>query len=111
MRWFINSVIISLLGTAIKYILKHTWQEYAFLSRLNFSGSATNILWIPSFNDGSCYKFLLILIILILMTWMLDSFSAFKILRTAINIGTIFMNETNFSSFLFQKISEEAVAI
>lgn len=105
-RWFANSVIISIIGTAIN-ILLNTMAGYA-LARLNFPGRQriyygflalmmvpTQVLLIPNY--------------LILMNLgMLDSFTAL-ILPAAINIGNIFMMRQFFLSF--PKDVEEAAAI
>ena len=105
-RWFINSVIISVIGTAIN-ILLNTMAGYA-LARLNFPGRQRiyygflALMMIPS-------QVLLIPNYLILMNLnMLDSFSAL-ILPAAINIGNIFMMRQFFLSF--PKDVEEAASI
>lgn len=105
-RWFVNSVIISVIGTAIN-ILLNTMAGYA-LARLNFPG-----------RDRIYYGFLALMMVpaqvllipnyLILMNLgMLDSFSAL-ILPAAVNIGNIFMMRQFFLSF--PKDVEEAAAI
>lgn len=95
-RWFINSVIISVIGTAIN-ILLNTMAGYA-LARLNFPGRQRiyygflALMMVPA-------QVLLIPNYLILMNLgMLDSFSAL-ILPAAINIGNIFMMRQFFLSF------------
>ncbi|MFD1899424.1 carbohydrate ABC transporter permease [Enterococcus termitis] len=105
-RWFINSVIISVIGTAIN-ILLNTMAGYA-LARLNFPGRQRvyygflALMMVPA-------QVLLIPNYLILMNLgMLDSFSAL-ILPAAINIGNIFMMRQFFLSF--PKDVEEAAAI
>ncbi|SEK55679.1 carbohydrate ABC transporter membrane protein 2, CUT1 family [Carnobacterium iners] len=105
-RWFINSVIISVIGTAIN-ILLNTMAGYA-LARLNFPGRQRiyygflALMMVPA-------QVLLIPNYLILMNLgMLDSFSAL-ILPAAINIGNIFMMRQFFLSF--PKDIEEAAAI
>lgn len=105
-QWFLNSVIVSLVGTIINIFL-NTMAGYA-LARLNFPGRQrvyygflalmmvpTQVLMIPNY--------------LILMNLgMLDSFSAL-ILPAAINIGNIFMMRQFFLSF--PKDVEEAASI
>lgn len=105
-RWFFNSVIISLIGTAINIFL-NTMAGYA-LARLKFPGrdrifyALLAIMMIPS-------QVLLIPNYLILMNLgLLDSFSAL-ILPAAVNIGNIFMMRQFFLSF--PKDIEEAAAI
>lgn len=105
-RWFINSVVISVIGTAIN-ILLNTMAGYA-LARLNFPGRQRiyygflSLMMVPA-------QVLLIPNYLILMNLgMLDSFSAL-ILPAAINIGNIFMMRQFFLSF--PKDVEEAAAI
>lgn len=99
MRWFLNSVIISVIGTTIN-ILLNTMAGYA-LARLNFPGRERiyygflALMMVPA-------QVLLIPNYLILMNLgMLDSFSAL-ILPAAINIGNIFMMRQFF--YLFQKM-------
>ena len=106
MRWFLNSVIISVIGTTIN-ILLNTMAGYA-LARLNFPGRERiyygflALMMVPA-------QVLLIPNYLILMNLgMLDSFSAL-ILPAAINIGNIFMMRQFFLSF--PKDVEEAAAI
>ena len=106
MRWFLNSVIISVIGTIIN-ILLNTMAGYA-LTRLNFPGRERiyygflALMMVPA-------QVLLIPNYLILMNLgMLDSFSAL-ILPAAINIGNIFMMRQFFLSF--PKDVEEAAAI
>lgn len=105
-RWFVNSVIISVIGTAIN-ILLNTMAGYA-LARLNFPGRERiyygflALMMVPA-------QVLLIPNYLILMNLgMLDSFSAL-ILPAAVNIGNIFMMRQFFLSF--PKDVEEAAAI
>ncbi|MGX7148418.1 carbohydrate ABC transporter permease [Enterococcus ureasiticus] len=105
-RWFINSVIISVIGTAIN-ILLNTMAGYA-LARLNFPGRQRiyygflALMMVPA-------QVLLIPNYLILMNLgLLDSFSAL-ILPAAINIGNIFMMRQFFLSF--PKDVEEAASI
>jgi len=106
MRWFLNSVIISVIGTTIN-ILLNTMAGYA-LARLNFPGRERiyygflALMMVPA-------QVLLIPNYLILMNLgLLDSFSAL-ILPAAINIGNIFMMRQFFLSF--PKDVEEAAAI
>jgi len=106
MRWFLNSVTISVIGTTIN-ILLNTMAGYA-LARLNFPGRERiyygflALMMVPA-------QVLLIPNYLILMNLgMLDSFSAL-ILPAAINIGNIFMMRQFFLSF--PKDVEEAAAI
>ncbi len=106
MRWFLNSMIISIIGTAIN-ILLNTMAGYA-LARLNFPGRERiyygflALMMVPA-------QVLLIPNYLILMNLgMLDSFSAL-ILPAAINIGNIFMMRQFFLSF--PKDVEEAASI
>lgn len=105
-RWFINSVIISVIGTAIN-ILLNTMAGYA-LARLNFPGRQRiyygflALMMVPA-------QVLLIPNYLILMNLgMLDSFSAL-ILPAAINIGNIFMMRQFF--LYFPTDVEEAAAL
>lgn len=105
-RWFLNSVIVSVIGTAIN-ILLNTMAGYA-LARLNFPGRQRiyygflALMMVPA-------QVLLIPNYLILMNLgMLDSFSAL-ILPAAINIGNIFMMRQFFLTF--PKDVEEAAAI
>lgn len=106
MRWFLNSVTISVIGTTIN-ILLNTMAGYA-LARLNFPGRERiyygflALMMVPA-------QVLLIPNYLILMNLgMLDSFSAL-ILPAAMNIGNIFMMRQFFLSF--PKDVEEAAAI
>ncbi|WP_429972257.1 carbohydrate ABC transporter permease [Enterococcus sp. AZ015] len=106
MRWFLNSVTISVIGTTIN-ILLNTMAGYA-LARLNFPGRERiyygflALMMVPA-------QVLLIPNYLILMNLgMLDSFSAL-ILPAGINIGNIFMMRQFFLSF--PKDVEEAAAI
>ena len=105
-QWFINSVIVSVIGTTINVFL-NTMAGYS-LARLNFPG-----------RDRIYYGFLALMMVpaqvllipnyLILMNLnMLDSFSAL-ILPAAINIGNIFMMRQFFLSF--PKDVEEAASI
>jgi multiple sugar transport system permease protein len=106
MRWFLNSMIISIIGTTINIFL-NTMAGYA-LARLNFPGRERvyygflALMMVPA-------QVLLIPNYLILMNLgMLDSFSAL-ILPAAINIGNIFMMRQFFLSF--PKDVEEAASI
>lgn len=105
-QWFINSVIVSVIGTTINVFL-NTMAGYS-LARLNFPG-----------RDRIYYGFLALMMVpaqvllipnyLILMNLnMLDSFSAL-ILPAAINIGNIFMMRQFFLNF--PKDVEEAASI
>ncbi|MDH6365316.1 multiple sugar transport system permease protein [Enterococcus sp. PF1-24] len=105
-RWFLNSVIISVIGTVINIFL-NTMAGYA-LARLNFPGRERiyygflALMMVPA-------QVLLIPNYLILMNLgMLDSFSSL-ILPAAVNIGNIFMMRQFFLSF--PKDVEEAASI
>ncbi|SKA12720.1 carbohydrate ABC transporter membrane protein 2, CUT1 family (TC 3.A.1.1.-) [Pilibacter termitis] len=105
-KWFFNSLIVSIIGTAINLFL-NTMAGYA-LARLNFPGR-NRIYWgmlammmVPS-------QVLLIPNYLIISNLgMKDSFSAL-ILPAAINLGNIFMMRQFFLSF--PKDVEEAAVI
>lgn len=105
-QWFMNSVIISVIGTAINIFL-NTMAGYA-LARLRFPGRQRiyygflALMMVPA-------QVLLIPNYLILMNLgMLDSFTAL-ILPAAVNIGNIFMMRQFFLSF--PKEIEEAASI
>jgi len=105
-RWFMNSVIISVVGTIINLFL-NTMAGYA-LARLRFPGrqkiyyTFLALMMVPA-------QVLLIPNYLILMNLgMLDSFGSL-ILPAAINIGNIFMMRQFFLSF--PRDVEEAAAI
>jgi len=105
-QWFINSVIVSVIGTTINVFL-NTMAGYS-LARLNFPGrdriyfGFLALMMVPA-------QVLLIPNYLILMNLnMLDSFSAL-ILPAAINIGNIFMMRQFFLNF--PKDVEEAASI
>lgn len=105
-QWFINSVIVSVVGTTINIFL-NTMAGYA-LARLNFPGKyrlyygflallmvPTQVLLIPNY-------------LILRNLGLLDSFTAL-ILPAAINLGNIFMMRQFFLSF--PKDVEEAAAI
>lgn len=105
-QWFINSVIISVIGTTVNIFL-NTMAGYA-LARLSFPGrqrifyGLLAMMMVPS-------QVLLIPNYLILVNLgLLDSFGAL-IIPTAINIGNIFMMRQFFVSF--PKDIEEAASI
>ena len=105
-QWFINSVIISVIGTTV-YIFRNTMAGYA-LARLSFPGrqrifyGLLAMMMVPS-------QVLLIPNYLILVNLgLLDSFGAL-IIPAAINIGNIFMMRQFFVSF--PKDIEEAASI
>ena len=105
-QWFINSVIISVIGTTVNIFLK-TMAGYA-LARLSFPGrqrifyGLLAMMMVPS-------QVLLIPNYLILVNLgLLDSFGAL-IIPAAINIGNIFMMRQFFVSF--PKDIEEAASI
>ncbi len=105
-RWFLNSVIVSVLGTVINIFL-NTMAGYA-LARLQFPGreriyyAFLSLMMIPA-------QVLLIPNYLILMNLgMLDTYQSL-ILPSAINIGNIFMMRQFFLSF--PKDVEEAASI
>lgn len=95
-KWFMNSVIVSIIGTIVNLFL-NTMAGYA-LARLNFPGrqriyyTFLALMMVPA-------QVLLIPNYLILMNLgMLDTFSSL-ILPAAINIGNIFMMRQFFLSF------------
>ncbi|MDY1543786.1 carbohydrate ABC transporter permease [Lactiplantibacillus pentosus] len=95
-KWFMNSVIVSVIGTIVNLFL-NTMAGYA-LARLNFPGrqkiyyAFLALMMVPA-------QVLLIPNYLILMNLgMLDTFSSL-ILPAAINIGNIFMMRQFFLSF------------
>lgn len=95
-KWFMNSVIVSIIGTIVNLFL-NTMAGYA-LDRLNFPGrqkiyyAFLALMMVPA-------QVLLIPNYLILMNLgMLDTFSSL-ILPAAINIGNIFMMRQFFLSF------------
>lgn len=105
-RWFINTVIVAVIGTAINLFL-NTMAGYA-LARLNFPGRQRvyygflALMMVPA-------QVLMIPNYLILMNLgMLDTYQAL-ILPAAVNIGNIFMMRQFFMSF--PKDIEEAAAI
>lgn len=105
-QWFVNSVIVSVIGTTINIFL-NTMAGYA-LARLKFPGRERiyygflALMMVPA-------QVLLIPNYLILMNLgMLDSFGAL-IVPAAINIGNIFMMRQFFLSF--PKDVEEAASI
>ena len=105
-QWFINSVIISVIGTTVNIFL-NTMAGYA-LARLSFPGrqrifyGLLAMMMVPS-------QVLLIPNYLILVNLgLLDSFGAL-IIPAAINIGNIFMMRQFFVSF--NKDIEEAASI
>ena len=105
-QWFINSVIISVIGTTVNIFL-NTMAGYA-LARLSFPGrqrifyGLLAMMMVPS-------QVLLIPTYLILVNLgLLDSFGAL-IIPAAINIGNIFMMRQFFVSF--PKDIEEAASI
>jgi sugar transporter len=105
-QWFINSVIISVIGTTVNIFL-NTMAGYA-LARLSFPGrqrifyGLLAMMMVPS-------QVLLIPNYLILVNLgLLDSFGAL-IIPAAINIGNIFMMRQFFVSF--SKDIEEAASI
>jgi len=95
-KWFMNSVVVSIIGTLVNLFL-NTMAGYA-LARLNFPGrqkiyyTFLALMMVPA-------QVLLIPNYLILMNLgMLDTFSSL-ILPSAINIGNIFMMRQFFLSF------------
>lgn len=105
-QWFINSIIVSVIGTTINLFL-NTMAGYA-LARLRFPGRQKiyygflALMMVPA-------QVLLIPNYLILLNFgMLDTFKAL-ILPAAINVGNIFMMRQFFLSF--PKEVEEAAAI
>ena len=105
-QWFINSVIISVIGTTVNIFL-NTMAGYA-LARLSFPGRQrifygllammmvpSQVLWIPNY-------------LILVNLGLLDSFGAL-IIPAAINIGNIFMMRQFFVSF--PKDIEEAASI
>lgn len=105
-QWFVNSIIVSVIGTTINLFL-NTMAGYA-LARLRFPGRQKiyygflALMMVPA-------QVLLIPNYLILLNFgMLDTFKAL-ILPAAINVGNIFMMRQFFLSF--PKEVEEAAAI
>lgn len=105
-RWFMNSLIVSIIGTAINLFL-NTMAGYA-LARINFPGRERIYWGMLAMLMVPAQVLLIPNYLIISSLGMKDTFSAL-ILPAAINIGNIFMMRQFFLSF--PKDVEEAATI